>query len=355
MPELPPFSCQASAGFSSLLWQLNCSLAVSTYQAGKVILISAADPERIVQLPRTFQRAMGIAVSGRKMAIATRDEVIVLANEPGLAASYPRQSNQYDALYMPRATYFTGQVDLHDLQWGGDTLWAVNTSFSCIAKISEDYSWEPYWQPPSITELASEDRCHLNGMAIQGGIPRFVSALGTGNSRESWRKPLPGGGVLFDLKHEKSILENLSMPHSPRIYKDQLYLLLSGTGELIRVDPDTGNTELIYQLDGFVRGLAVYQDYAFIGVSRLRESASFLKNVQLEQEAPKAGIEVIHIPSGRWVGELKYENSVAEVYDVQVLPELKRPGILNTQSDLHKLGLSIPDATYWAKWESETR
>jgi uncharacterized protein (TIGR03032 family) len=332
---------------------MDCSLAITTYQAGKVIFLSADDQGRIVQLPRSFDRAMGIAVMGQKMAVATRDAVIVLANAPGLAPGYPRKPNCYDAMYMPRATYYTGQVDLHDLQWGDGKLWAVNTSFSCIAQISEDYSWVPYWQPPFIDALASEDRCHLNGLAVDKGLPRYVTALGTGNAPESWRKQLPGGGVLLDLLRQEPLLENLAMPHSPRLHRGELYLLLSASSQLVRVDREKGTYEIVFQLAGFLRGMALHGEYAFIGVSKLRNSASFLRDLDLHQDTNEAGIEVVHLPSGRWVGDLKYASGVSEIYDVCVLPGTKRPGILNPESDVHSLGLALPDATFWARWEAQ--
>ena len=61
-----------------LFQQLNCSLALSTYQAGKVIFISALDNQKLIQLPRSFVKAMGIALKGDQMAIACIDEVITI-------------------------------------------------------------------------------------------------------------------------------------------------------------------------------------------------------------------------------------------------------------------------------------
>jgi len=131
MPKpLPPFSCTYSPNIPELLWQLNCTLVITTYQAGKVILLSAKGPDDLIQLPRNFEKPMGIALEKEKMAVATKHEVVILANAPGLASSYPKQPKTYDGLYVPRATYYTGQVDIHDLEWGTDGLWAVNTLFS---------------------------------------------------------------------------------------------------------------------------------------------------------------------------------------------------------------------------------
>lgn len=348
MKPAPPFSCSFTPNLPELLYQLKCTLVISTYQAGKVVFISATDENNIVQLPRTFDRAMGIALEGNKMAIGTRNEVIVLVNSEGLAKSYPKMPETYDGMFLPRLTYYTGYVDIHDLHWGNKGLWAINSSFSCLALIDENYSWTPKWQPPFIDELASEDRCHLNGLAMQDGKPQFVTALGNGNTVQSWRKQLPDGGILMHVESSEILLQNLNMPHSPRIFDGELYLLLSAKGALVKVNTQTGSYEIIKQLNGFVRGMAKYGDYVFIGLSRLRKNASTFKNLPIAQKAKYAGIVIIHLPTGAKVAELQYQTSVDEIYDVQILPELRRPGILNTISKVHTYSISIPQATFWA-------
>ena len=143
----PPFSCRYSPNFPELLRKLNCTIALSTYQAGKLIFISAQDDEKVIQLPRNFLQAMAIGIDMERMAIATKDEVAVLANAPGLAPKYSKQPNIYDGFFAPRATYYTGRVDIHGLAWGADGLWTVNTSFSCLALIDDTYSFIPKWKP----------------------------------------------------------------------------------------------------------------------------------------------------------------------------------------------------------------
>ncbi len=343
-----PFSCAYSPNIPELLFQLNCTIAISTYQAGKVVLISAVDKERLVQLPRTFPKAMGIAVTADKLGVATKDEVLILRNSPRLASAYPRQPNTYDSMYMPRATYYTGQVDIHDLDWGTAGLWGVNTSFSCLALINEDYSFSPQWQPHFISHLASEDRCHLNGMALQNGEPTYVSALGSGDTPQSWRNNIVGGGVLMHVPSNEIIVKDLAMPHSPRIFDGHLYMLLSATGELIAVDVEKGTYGVIHKISGFVRGLAKHGDYLFIGVSRLRQNSSTFKHLAIAKLSDWAGILVMHLPTAAIVGKIHYQASVEEIYDVQVLPNTKRPNIINTMTEVHKMGLATPDATYWA-------
>jgi len=350
MKPAPPFALQYSPNLPELLNQLNCTLAISTYQAGKVVFISPKDENSLIQLPRTFKKAMGMTVENGKMAVATQDEVIVLVNSPQLADHYPAKKNTYDALFMPRATYYTGEIDIHDLDWGknGD-LFAVNTSFSCLIKIDDNFSFTPVWKPPFIDRLVSEDRCHLNGMAMEDGTPKYVTAFNDGNTRQSWREVVTTGGVLMDVESNEFVARDLPMPHSPRIFDNELYVLFSATGQLARIDKTTGKQDIVCQLDGFVRGLARHGDYAFIGLSKLRKNSSTFAKLDIAKKADHSGIMVIHLPTGAKIGFIKYLSSVEEIYDVQVIPNNVRPGILNTMKPEFRLGLSTPESTYWAQ------
>ena len=345
----PPFSCTFTPNLPELLRQLNCTIALSTFQAGKVIFLSAKNDDELTQLPRNFAKPMGIALHGDKMAIACLDEVIVLANSPQLAANYPNKPAIYDALYMPRASYFTGQIDIHDLDYGADNqLFAINTSFSSIIKIDDNYSFTPIWKPKFITKQVSEDRCHLNGMTLLEGKPKYVTAFSETDTPQGWRERVTDGGIVMDVESGETIARNIPMPHSPRLFNGELFLLLSATGELVRLDPNSGKYDRVTQLNGFVRGLCKHGDYVFIGLSKLRKSSSTFAKLKFAEKATTAGVSVVHLPTGALVGEIRYQTSVDEIYDVQVLPNCHRPGILNTQKPEYKLGLSTPEATYWA-------
>ena len=197
--NLPPFSCSNSPNLPDILYNLQCTLAISTYQAGKLIFISALNNQQLIQLPRDFEKPMGIAVSENKLGIATKQEVVVLAGSKELAKTYPPNPNTYDMFYMPRATYYTGFVDIHDLHWGNQGLWGVNTSFSCIVLIDDNYSFTPKWQPKFITNLEHDDYCHLNGMAMRQGEPLYVSALGETNTPKAWKEKITSGGILIHI------------------------------------------------------------------------------------------------------------------------------------------------------------
>ena len=349
---LAPFSCKYTPQIPELLLQLNCSIAISTYQAGKVVFISSKDENSLIQLPRNFEKAMGIAedITNDKIAIACKDEVIVFRNSDDLAKFYPKAPNKYDALYLPRNTFHTGAIDIHDLNFGNNgELYAVNTLFSTIVKIDDNYNFTPYWTPFFIDKIASEDRCHLNGMAMENGKPKYATAFNNGNSPQSWRNKVTESGIIIDVENNTIIAEGLAMPHTPRIFNGELYVLLSATGELVKINKETGTYEVIIKLDGFVRGMSFHKDYLFIGLSKLRKSSSIFGKLPFAEKANEAGIVVVHLPTKSVSGKITYLTSLEEIYDVHILADKTRPNILNTLTNDHKNGLSIPTSTFWRK------
>ena len=350
--SLPPFASFYSPQLPELLLQLQCSIAITTYQAGKLIFISPADKEKLAQLPRTFNKPMGLAVQGNKMILATKDEINVFENSVHLAKHYPNKPNIYDSLWLPRITFYTGRVDMHDVAFGNDGIYAVNTSFSCICKVNGNYNFIPFWQPSFITDLATEDRCHLNGLVIQNGAPKYVSALSATNTPQGWRDSITTGGILMDVENNEIILQGLAMPHSPRMYNNELYMLLSASGEFIKVNTKDKSYTVIKKFDGFCRGLDFCGEYAFIAFSKLRKNSSTFAKLSFSDKANFAGVKIIHIPTKAQVAEITYQNSVDEIYELSVLANTVRPNILNTINEIHKHSLAIPGHTFWANPDS---
>src|SRR5579884_1275123 len=235
-PAGEPVSCSVSEPFHDWLAQSGGSVLLTTYQAGRLGLIGF-DGRRVAPLLRPFPTPMGLAIQGSFLALATRTGVILFANAAMLAPRYPpAEPKGYDALFVPRISYHTGDLKIHDLGFGSEGVWFVNTLFSCLCVLGSGHSFEPRWQPPFITAIAPEDRCHLNGLAMVDGSPRYATALGASDTPGGWRANKPAGGVLLDVATGQTILTGLSMPHSPRWYEGQLWLLNSGTGELCVVD-----------------------------------------------------------------------------------------------------------------------
>ncbi|RKU10098.1 TIGR03032 family protein [Candidatus Poribacteria bacterium] len=316
---LASFHYTHSPTLPKLLWELGCTLVFSTYQAGKVVFIRATSPEKIEQHALDFPRPMGLAVADQRIAVATREEVVVLANT---SAEESTESVIGTAgTYVQEKTYFSGEVDTHDLAWGKDGLWAINTLLSSMALTDESSDFESQWRPPFVSDIAPEDRCHLNSMAMVDGRPEYVTAFGEVDTFEGWRENKVSGGIVMDVFSGEIVVEGLPMPHSPRVYDGKLYLLLSGTGELVCAEPETGGYEVVAQLPGFVRGMARCGDYLFVGLSKLRKTSSTFAALPISEQAVFSGIVVVSLSEGCIVEHLRYETGVEEIYDVQVLTE----------------------------------
>jgi len=240
---------------------------------------------------------------------------------------------------------------MHDMDWNAnDELIGVNTSFSCLCRVDGEYSFTPIWSPPFITELQSEDRCHLNGMAMREGKPKYVTALGTSDTKQGWRDDKLTGGCIIDVESNEFVVKGLAMPHSPRLFNGELYALLSATGELIKVDISTGRYDVVSQHNGFVRGMTLIGDHLFIGLSRLRKTHTFGKLPLAQRDDLICGFEVVHLPTGAKVSQFQFHATCEEVYDICALPGLKRPGRLGIDSPNHRQGIVLPEGSFWGEF-----
>lgn len=348
--EIPkrPFECRYSDGVLELLDKLNISLILSTYQAGKVIILSS-NGKNMYQLARDFARPMGIAIKDEHMALAGALSVTVFKTDKELARTYPKKPDTYDALYFPTTLFRTDYVDIHDIAFTKHGMVGVNTSFSCLAKLDGEYSFNPIWKPDFINKFVPGDLCHLNGMAVdENGEIRYVTAFGKTESKEGWRENKLTSGILIDVQTNEIVLEGLPMPHSPRVYNGDLYVLLSATEELVKVDIKNKSYQVIAKIDGFIRGLSFKDNYAFIGVSKLRKTHTFA-DLPIADKDIKAGVVIVDITTGKIVGDIKYENSVDELYDVHILDGIKRANILNYQQSLNFRALITPFGCSWVE------
>ncbi len=343
-----------TVGLPELISQLGITLAISTYQAGKLIFLTASDKGRIFQIPISFKKPMGIAFHDGKLAVASLRELNLYANSPAMAADYPRNPSVYDALFLPRATYYCGEADIHDISFGDGVMWAVNTRFSCLCTFDINYSFIPRWKPPFITQLRPEDRCHLNGMALDEKLPKYVTALSPTDVPEGWRASKAKQGMVMEVPSGEVVVGGLGMPHSPRLIDGQLFTLLSATGELIKIDPKSNSFQTIASLDGFVRGMDSFGDYIFIGLSKIRASSTTFQGLPITPKAKHAGIAVVSKLTGELVGEIRYEDTVEEIFDVKVIPGIRKPGLINTYDDLHQDAIVSPKGHFWRKRKEKT-
>ena len=332
MPAPVEFRYTQTESFVAVMRELGASLLVSTYQANKLLAVRAM-PGGISTLVRTFDRPMGIAATGDRFALGTQSQVWTFRNAPDIAPRIEPQGT-HDACYLPRSCHVTGDVGVHEIAWAGDELWLVNTRFSCLCTLNADYSFVPRWRPPFVTALAAEDRCHLNGLAMEEGRVKYVTALGESDTRDGWRQCKAAGGVLIDVTSNEVLLRGLSMPHSPRVQDGQVWLLESGKGQLCIADLRAGRRTTVAAFPGFARGLALYGPYAFIGLSKIRTSSA-MDGVPLAERRHEliCGIAVVDLRCGVQVALLEFQTAVEEVFDVQVLPNVRCPEVVGFQNE----------------------
>jgi uncharacterized protein (TIGR03032 family) len=228
---------------------------------------------------------------------------------------------------------------------GLSELWFINTRFSCLATRSDIYSFIPRWKPKFISALAPEDRCHLNGFCLRDGAPRYITALGATDQPGGWRADRPTGGVLIDIPTDQIIAAGLSMPHSPRWHNNRLWLLESGNGGVGTVDPATGQYTEICRLPGFTRGFDFAGPYAFIGLSKVRESAVFsgIAIAQMPQSDRKCGVWIIDTRTGQVAGFVQFTDAVQEIFAIQALRGIRWPEVLNEDPKRMAETYELPD------------
>jgi uncharacterized protein (TIGR03032 family) len=346
--------CNASEAFRAWMADAGGSLIVTTYQAHRVALLGW-NGTQINLLLRQFEKPMGLAVTGRRLALATRNAIWFFADAPLLAHDFLEgQPGKYDAVFLPRRLTITGDMNFHDLAMGPDRLWLVNTRFSCLASLSDEYNFVPHWHPPWVTQVVPEDRCHLNGLALVDGQPRYVTALGETDEPGTWRANKAAGGVLVDVTTNQVVVRGLSMPHSPRWHDGKLWVLNSGAGELCQVNVGTGKPSVICTLPGYLRGLCFVGPYAVIGLCCIREKHIF-GGLPVQQRFPslRCGIAVVDLRTGNEAGLFEFTAGCHEIYDVQYLPGIYRGNIVNLEMPEAFQACSAPDFAYWLRPSSE--
>jgi uncharacterized protein (TIGR03032 family) len=329
--------------FPELLQQLNISVAVTTYQAGRLIFLRP-DGSVLNTHFRNFDRPMGLAYQNGHLAVGSGVQIWDFYNVP-LVAPKVSPEGRHDACFLPRRSHFTGDIDIHEMSFAPDgTLWFVNTRFCCLCTLDLHSSFNPQWRPYFISKLMPEDRCHLNGLALVYGVPKFVTALGTADTVGGWRQNKARGGVLMDVPSNQILIEGLSMPHSPRWYRDRLWLLESGDGSIGWVDLQARQYHKICELPGFTRGIDFCGPLAFIGLSQVRESAIFSGIPIAERLKDRiAGVYVVNIETGQLIAYLNFTSGVHEIFAVQVLPNLIYPELINENNDWLRHSYVIPD------------
>ena len=346
----PWLNALGSRYFLDWLQTQHCSLAFTTYQTGKLFLVGRRPDGVLSVFERTFNRSMGCwaTADGQSLWLSTQYQLWRFEN----ALTPGSLHDDYDCLYVPRAAYTTGDLDIHDVavEDSGRVVFC-NTQFGCLATLHERASFSPLWRPPFVSALVPEDRCHLNGLALRDGRARYVTVVSQSDVADGWRDRRRDGGCVIDVQSNEIVASGLSMPHSPRWYRDKLWVLNSGAGEFGFVDLQTGRFEPVAFCPGYLRGLTFVGDYAVVTLSKPRHDLTFgglrLDDQLSSRDADaQCGLQVIDLTTGVVAHWLRLEGMVSELYDVISLPRITRPMALglksNEISQLLTVGEEVP-------------
>lgn len=335
-----------SRGLAGWLGQHRLSLAITSYQSGRIYLVGSDKQGRVSFFERIFERAMGVVGNAQRIYLGGlyqlwRFENVLRPNEI--------IHGQFDKCYVPRNAQTIGDLDIHELgiRKNGKVVF-VNTKYSCLAELSQTHSFKAVWKPKFISKLAPEDRCHLNGLAMVDGEPKYVTAVCRSDAVDGWRDRRQDGGVVIDVQTDEIVCEGLSMPHSPRWHNGKLWVLNAGTGHLGWVDFEKKAFVPHAFVPGFARGLSIIGNVAAVGLSKPRNKR--FEGLQLDEELKKrdvepwCGVQIISLTNGDVTNWIRFEGDIGEIFDISFLPNVKNPMML---------GLRTPEIRDLITFESE--
>lgn len=321
------FAFTTSAGCSNFLMGLRSSVIVSTYQTGNVFLIGPSENDTLAISPIQLAKAMGLFYHSGSLWIGGHKSIYRFNNILPNGVVH----EGHDRIFIPHVSWTTGDIDCHDIvRESSGRIIFVNTLYSSLCTTSEQSNFSLVWRPPSITEMAPEDRCHLNGVALRDGVARYASAFSQSNEKQGWKTGCRGDGVIWDIATNQPIARGLTMPHSPRWYSGKLWCLESGTGSFGYVDFVNERFIPIITLPGYLRGLGFIGEFAAIGSSLPRESSGIRlpeldESLAAKGTTQQCGIFFVHLPSGKLVHFVRISEGAQEIYDVALLPNSLKP------------------------------
>jgi uncharacterized protein (TIGR03032 family) len=318
--------------FPELLRKLNVSLFVTTYQAQRLLVFSAR-PEKLFMLMRVFPRPTGLALNQQQMVLSSKHQLLIFERVYEIR-NLEGQKEDFDFCFSPRLAHICGDVQGHEVAIIKGVPHFINTRFNSICVPSQKFSFEVKWKPKFISEIVPEDRCHLNGFAVEAEKIKYLTCLAKTNIKDQWREHKRDGGVIIDYANSEIVSSGLSMPHSPRLHLGALWVLNSGKGQLEKVDIKNGQRSVVAKLPGFLRGLTFVDNYAFVGLSLIREKKTF-GGLEIEAQAKnlECAVYCIDLRKGSLAGFIRFTKGVEELFDIQVLPGAKKPNVIGFEED----------------------
>ncbi|WP_288108765.1 TIGR03032 family protein [Limnobacter sp.] len=318
--------------WENLQRDLGFSLVMGTRATGDLHLVSVKKDVGVHLHIQKFPLCMGIATWRNQLWVACVNDVrqyTDILQHPGV------NSIEFERCYVPRSLHFTGPLDAHEIAVDRHgQLLIVSSQYSAVVRLSNTHSAGVIWQPAFISALKPEDRCHLNGLCLQDGELKYVTLFARSDAPSGWRKLSFEQGEILDVSTGDAVCEGLVQPHSPRLYRGQLYVLNSGAGEFGLVDLKTGRFECIAYVAGYGRGLSFVGDYAIFGVSRPKTDV-YISGLKLHdrlramQTQDRCALIAVHLATGDVIEGIQFHGAVRELFDTHVIEDCRSVSMMD--------------------------
>ena len=333
----------ASGGFTAWMAEHDASFAFTTYADGTSYFVGLDNGGDTFVLGRGYDRTLGLTATPDTVVMSTQFQIWQFQN----ALADGQVANGFDKVYVPQVAYTTGDVLTHDVTVDGQgTILFVNTLFSCLAAVSAQYSFSPIWHPPFISDLRPDDRCHLTGLAMDEGSPRFVTLAAQTDEPAGWRNAVKGSGCVMDVRTNDVVAADLTLPSSPRLLGGQLWLHEAGSGYFGTIDLQSGKFQPIAFCPGFPRGLSFIGNYAIAAASRVWEGQAFgglplADNLKTYRVTERNAILIIDLSTGELAHWMRVDGGASEIYDLVAVAGVRRPAAIDLKSSDMRRVLSV--------------
>lgn len=330
-----PFNAVVSDGFAGWLAEQRIAVALTT--GDRLMLVGSG--------PRGSLRIDELAIDGAAGLAAVGSQTLWVAArwrmhryEQALAAGEADDAG-HDRLFLEQSARTTGFLGCHDVAVAADgTPRFTSTLFNCVAMPSDRQHFTAAWRPPFVSAYVGEDRAHLTGLALDVGALAYVTCGAASDVRDGWRGAVRDGGVVIDAGSGEILAAGLSLPHSPRLHADVLYVAAGGSGELCVVDRDNGGVDPIARVPGLARGLALHGGFALLGCSRVEPAEPYADTVvgELPEEDQIHGLAIVDLARGSVAHTLELRAASGQTYGVAVLPDTAYAGATEATAGLRE-------------------
>jgi uncharacterized protein (TIGR03032 family) len=202
---------------------------------------------------------------------------------------------------------------MHDLALIGGDLYANAVGHNAVVKLERNSGYKRVWWPKCIETKSGpafgQNYIQLNSIAAGAKLhdSYFTASSDNISHRRPGHKnyPVDKRGVVFSAATREVLATGLTRPHSARLRangrKQEIWVDNSGYGEFGLINGK--HFEPVIKLPGWTRGLAFYQNLAFVGTScvipKFRQYAP-----GLDVKTSICGIHAIDLKSGKILGSI---------------------------------------------------